>query len=102
MENTRRISFASPVSLHDASIQTHSAQLNPVRDGVHSRVHRILVRYVEPVAIGAGLGTAIGVGAYKVHESYLNTPITSSTTPIISSTTPESSNINGDDIINSL
>lgn len=76
VEKTKRVSFITDVNLREASEQTHSDHLNPSRDGVRARVHRILLKYGAPIAVGAAVGGAIGVGAFE----FLNTSTTTTTT----------------------
>lgn len=76
VEKTKRVSFISDVNLREASEQTHSEHLIPSRDGVRARIRRILIRYGAPVAVGAVVGSAVGVGAFE----FFNTSTTSTTT----------------------
>lgn len=70
VEQTRRVSFATPVDLTEASLPTnHGDNLNPARDGVFARVQRIIYEAAAPAAVGV----AVGVGIVEfINSTHLN------------------------------
>lgn len=88
----KRVSFAAAVDLTDASVATHRGreQLDPTRDGVFARVHRILFQNVAPVAVGA----VVGIGGYEVIKSNINRTTLPPTTTIKTPVSNSSNDVN--------
>lgn len=63
LQHTRQL---SSISLHDASIATHSdgGNIDPTRHGVFARVRSTMQRYGSAVVIGAAVGVG-GIEAYN-------------------------------------
>lgn len=92
VEETRHVSFASPVDLTDASRTTNYGEnLNPARDGVFARIHNILYGGVAPIAAGA----VVGAGIVEIINSTRKHPTTMKTLlPISNGTINDSDEIN--------
>lgn len=70
LENARRVNFAPNADLSSVSIPTnHGAEnLNPARDGVFSRIHRILFPAAVAVGVAAGAAAVEIVNSTHINE----------------------------------
>lgn len=98
VENPKRVSFTY-IDHREATQNTNGEQLDPLRDGVFARMHRILNQNAAPIAIGAVIGGTIGgvgvAGALELYNasSIINTYFSSK---VVKNTT----NISEEEILN--